>query len=96
LAIPTEDAGALGVTADNVDKRVLTLQRYCTDAVLLPWLPPLFARVLLGDAGLQTPWIMHRSSTVCKEQCMPEPHNLATYAEVGVNLDLGDAASQLL
>jgi hypothetical protein len=45
---------------------------------------------------LQTPWIMHRSSTVCKEQCMPEPHNLATYAEVGANLDLGDAASQLL
>ena len=27
---------------------------------------------------------------------MPEPHNPTTYAEAGVNLDLGDAASQLL
>ena len=27
---------------------------------------------------------------------MSEPHNPATYAEAGVNLDLGDAASQLL
>jgi hypothetical protein len=27
---------------------------------------------------------------------MPEPHNAATYAEAGVNLDLGDAASRLL
>jgi hypothetical protein len=45
---------------------------------------------------LQTPWVMHRSFTVHEEQCMPEPHSLTTYAEAGVHLALGDAASQLL
>ena len=41
LARPAGDAGVRVGTADNVDKRVLTLQKFRTDAVLLPLLPPL-------------------------------------------------------